>query len=134
MNSVGLVPRHLPFTTSNTVVKTFRHALSLDERRAKFKANHWNRPTDEEMNLSLSDRQKRALAKKEREEAKAGHKHSKERSSKESPKDIERMESKHSKRLFETDVEEVSILPSVFSLFPRLTLSDEGMVLRVPLW
>ncbi|KAF5317488.1 hypothetical protein D9619_013150 [Psilocybe cf. subviscida] len=106
VNSVGLIPRHLPFTTSNSVVKTFRHALALDERRAKFKANHWNRPTEEEINLSLSDRQKRALAKKEKEETNGAHKHSKERS-KETAKDIERMENKHSKRLFETDVEEV---------------------------
>jgi hypothetical protein len=29
-------------------VRTFRHALSLDERRAKFKANLWNRPSAEE--------------------------------------------------------------------------------------
>lgn len=43
MNSVGLFPRRLPFTTSNTIVHTFRHAVSLDERRAKFKANLWNR-------------------------------------------------------------------------------------------
>ncbi|KAJ3741442.1 hypothetical protein DFH05DRAFT_1506115 [Lentinula detonsa] len=46
VNSVGLVPHRLPFTTSNTLVKTFRHALSLDERRAKFKANLWNPPSD----------------------------------------------------------------------------------------
>jgi uncharacterized protein (DUF2235 family) len=106
VNSVGLLPRALPFTTSNSVVKTFRHALSLDERRAKFKANHWNRPTKDEINLSLSDREKRALAKKEKAEAKAkaAHKHSKDH---ESPKDIERMETKFSKRVFETDVEEV---------------------------
>lgn len=38
VNSVGLIPRHLPFTTSNNNVRTFRHAVSLDERRAKFKA------------------------------------------------------------------------------------------------
>ncbi|KAJ3814915.1 hypothetical protein EV368DRAFT_61310 [Lentinula lateritia] len=31
---------------SNTLVKTFRHAVSLDERRAKFKANLWNSPSD----------------------------------------------------------------------------------------
>ena len=42
--SVGLVGRRLPFTTSNTSVKTFRHAVSLDERRAKFRANLFNRP------------------------------------------------------------------------------------------
>ena len=54
VDSVGLVPRNLPFTTSNTLVRTFRHALSLDERRAKYKTNLWNRPrvhetTDDDM-------------------------------------------------------------------------------------
>ncbi|KAJ3888517.1 hypothetical protein GG344DRAFT_79692 [Lentinula edodes] len=46
VNSVGLIPHRLPFTRSNTLVKTFRHAVSLDERRAKFKANLWNSPSD----------------------------------------------------------------------------------------
>jgi hypothetical protein len=45
VHSVGLIPRTLPFATSNTIVRTFRHALSLDERRARFKANLWNNPT-----------------------------------------------------------------------------------------
>jgi uncharacterized protein (DUF2235 family) len=44
VDAVGLVQRSLPFTTSNTIVRTFRQALSLDERRAKYKANLWNRP------------------------------------------------------------------------------------------
>ncbi|THU78087.1 hypothetical protein K435DRAFT_973673 [Dendrothele bispora CBS 962.96] len=48
VNSVGLIPKRLPFTTSNTAVRTFRHAVSLDERRAKFKANHWARASKEE--------------------------------------------------------------------------------------
>lgn len=43
----------MPFTTSNTIVRTFRHAVALDERRAKFKANLWNRPNDEEVKLGL---------------------------------------------------------------------------------
>ncbi|KAI0756454.1 hypothetical protein C8Q80DRAFT_1128679 [Daedaleopsis nitida] len=43
--SVGVVPRRLPFTASNTAIRTFRHALSLDERRAKFRANHYQRPS-----------------------------------------------------------------------------------------
>ncbi|KAF8810983.1 hypothetical protein BYT27DRAFT_7134432 [Phlegmacium glaucopus] len=55
VSSVGLISRRLPFTTSNTVVCTFRHALALDERRAKFKANLWNRPQEEEMLLSISE-------------------------------------------------------------------------------
>lgn len=49
MDSVGIFSKRLPFTTANTIVKTFRHAISLDERRAKFKANLWNRPTQKEM-------------------------------------------------------------------------------------
>ncbi|EKM61846.1 uncharacterized protein PHACADRAFT_248724 [Phanerochaete carnosa HHB-10118-sp] len=49
--SVGLFSRRLPFTTSNMSVKTFRHAVSLDERRAKFKANLFNWPQEEERRL-----------------------------------------------------------------------------------
>jgi uncharacterized protein (DUF2235 family) len=52
-NSVGIVPRRLPFTTSNTIVCTFRHAVSLDERRAKSKANLWNKPTVGEASLGI---------------------------------------------------------------------------------
>jgi len=55
VNSVGIIPRRLPFTTSNTIVRTFRHAVSLDEHRAKFKANLWNRPNEEERTLSVTD-------------------------------------------------------------------------------
>ncbi|KAF5358612.1 hypothetical protein D9758_007675 [Tetrapyrgos nigripes] len=51
VNSVGLIPKRLPFTTSNTIIRTFRHAVSLDERRAKFKANLWNRPAEGEKGL-----------------------------------------------------------------------------------
>ncbi|KAJ7160341.1 hypothetical protein C8R46DRAFT_905851 [Mycena filopes] len=51
VDSVGLIPKRLPFTTSNTIVRTFRHAVSLDERRSKFKANLWNFPNDWEKKL-----------------------------------------------------------------------------------
>jgi len=34
---------------------TFRHAVSLDERRGKFKANLWNRPNAKERILSVTD-------------------------------------------------------------------------------
>ncbi|KAF8174236.1 hypothetical protein BJ912DRAFT_990493 [Pholiota molesta] len=51
VDSVGIIPKSLPFTTSNTIVRTFRHAVSLDEHRAKFKANLWNRPNAEELKL-----------------------------------------------------------------------------------
>ncbi|KAF8587599.1 hypothetical protein K439DRAFT_1385725 [Ramaria rubella] len=44
VSSVGaLWSRHLPFTSSNTIIKYFRHALSLDEHRAKFQPNTWHR-------------------------------------------------------------------------------------------
>lgn len=48
-----MFPKRLPFTTSNVIVRTFRHAISLDERRSKFKANLWNRPTAQEAQLGV---------------------------------------------------------------------------------
>lgn len=51
VSSVGLIPRTLPFTASNTSIKTFRHAVSLDEHRAKFKANLFNKPQKHEAAL-----------------------------------------------------------------------------------
>ncbi|KAG9315877.1 hypothetical protein JVU11DRAFT_3526 [Chiua virens] len=38
-----LVSRSLPFTESNTAIRVFRHALSLDEHRSRFRPNlyHW---------------------------------------------------------------------------------------------
>ncbi|KAG6812472.1 hypothetical protein H0H87_009783, partial [Tephrocybe sp. NHM501043] len=53
VNSVGLIPHRLPFTTSNTIVRTFRHAIALDERRVKFKANLWNQPNVHETTLGV---------------------------------------------------------------------------------
>ncbi|KIM40908.1 hypothetical protein M413DRAFT_445679 [Hebeloma cylindrosporum] len=44
--SVGVIMgRTLPFTNSNSSIKTFRHALSLDEHRAKFRPNNYHRPS-----------------------------------------------------------------------------------------
>jgi hypothetical protein len=51
VQSVGIIERRLPFTTSNTAVRTFRHAVALDEHRVKFKANLWNRPNAAEVVL-----------------------------------------------------------------------------------
>ncbi|KAG8894561.1 hypothetical protein FRB99_001138 [Tulasnella sp. 403] len=45
VSSVGLWPRSLPNTNQNKSVKIVRHALSLDENRAKFKAEPWSKPT-----------------------------------------------------------------------------------------
>ncbi|KAF7300706.1 hypothetical protein HMN09_00956400 [Mycena chlorophos] len=57
VDSVGLIPRRLPFTTSNTIIRTFRHAVSLDEHRSKFKANLWNWPSDYEKKLGTQPSQ-----------------------------------------------------------------------------
>jgi len=49
VSSVGIiVPRHLPFTGSNVIIKNFRHALAIDERRSKFSANVWHRSLKED--------------------------------------------------------------------------------------
>lgn len=39
-----LLSRNLPFTDSNTLIKTFRHALALDERRCRFQPELYHRP------------------------------------------------------------------------------------------
>ncbi|KAJ1303756.1 hypothetical protein OPQ81_008180 [Rhizoctonia solani] len=57
VNSVGLIPRELPFAKSNYVVRYFRHAVSLDERRSKFKANLWGRTSDQEAALAVPPRE-----------------------------------------------------------------------------
>ncbi|KIY61727.1 hypothetical protein CYLTODRAFT_495095 [Cylindrobasidium torrendii FP15055 ss-10] len=52
VDSVGaVVDRRLPFLTSSKVIKTFRHAVALEEHSAKFQANLWNEPTPEEEEL-----------------------------------------------------------------------------------
>jgi uncharacterized protein (DUF2235 family) len=58
VSSVGIIPRQLPFTSSNFMIKTFRQALSLDERRCKFLPNTWNTPTAREAALGFQPRGK----------------------------------------------------------------------------
>ena len=48
VDSVGILPRHVPFTKQNTCVKTFRHAISLDEHRVKFKPNLFDKVVTQE--------------------------------------------------------------------------------------
>ncbi|KAI0094239.1 hypothetical protein BDY19DRAFT_880415 [Irpex rosettiformis] len=55
VSSVGLIGKRLPFTTSNTCVRYFRHAISLDERRAKFRQNSWNYPSEKEKGLGVQE-------------------------------------------------------------------------------
>lgn len=43
VKSIGWLydPLVLPYTANNPIVRTVRHALSIDERRAFFRPNHW---------------------------------------------------------------------------------------------
>ena len=109
VNSVGLIPRRLPFTTSNTIIRTFRHAVSLDERRAKFKANLWNRPNPVEATLGVDGQKPEVKFKAHRPNAK---KHS-----------LRAMERQYSGTSADvpTDIEEVLVLV-VSLLCPCLTL------------
>ena len=54
VSSVGLIPRTHPYTSINYSVKCFRHALALDERRARFRPNVWGEQTlDREQELDV---------------------------------------------------------------------------------
>lgn len=44
VSSVGIIPRSLPHSTYNDGVIVFRHALALDECRARFRPNIWGEP------------------------------------------------------------------------------------------
>ena len=51
VSSLGAIRgRSLPVTTASTNVRTFRHALSLDERRARFQPHFWKEKQIENVN------------------------------------------------------------------------------------
>ncbi|KAG6810879.1 hypothetical protein H0H92_009971 [Tricholoma furcatifolium] len=106
VNSVGLIPRRLPFTTSNTIVRTFRHAISLDERRAKFKANLWNRPNENEASLGIEGQKPDVPHEQQPKVANPEHHHKHEKDKKGT---LRQMENKYGDRSDRpTDVEEVA--------------------------
>ncbi len=51
VSSIGIIPRELPYSTTVPGVKTFRHALALDESRARFRPKVWNEPTPIEQEI-----------------------------------------------------------------------------------
>ncbi|KAI6154269.1 hypothetical protein BKA82DRAFT_1006214 [Pisolithus tinctorius] len=59
VKSVGIIPRRLPFTRSNTMIRYFRHALALDEHRVRFEPNIYNRSTAAENALGVREGEKR---------------------------------------------------------------------------
>ncbi|KAF8073979.1 hypothetical protein FPV67DRAFT_1739295 [Lyophyllum atratum] len=54
VSSVGVIMgRTLPFTNSNKTIKTFRHALALDEHRGRFRPNNYHRPAPDDTAAAL---------------------------------------------------------------------------------
>ncbi|KAG6329588.1 hypothetical protein ID866_9502 [Astraeus odoratus] len=53
VNSVGIIPRRLPFTKANDKIRYFRHAISLDEHRAGFKPSFYHQSTDADKALGV---------------------------------------------------------------------------------
>ena len=54
VDSVGIFPKHVPFTKLCTCIKTFRHAVSLDEHRVKFKANLFDKVVTQDCERDFS--------------------------------------------------------------------------------
>ncbi|TFK69782.1 hypothetical protein BDN72DRAFT_767566 [Pluteus cervinus] len=56
VSSVGIIPRYHRNTSINYAVKYVRHALALDERRARFRPITWNQPTpDNEQDIDVDE-------------------------------------------------------------------------------
>ncbi|KAG6330688.1 hypothetical protein ID866_8400, partial [Astraeus odoratus] len=55
VNAVGVIPHSLPFTKSNNKIRYFRHALSLDEHRGRFRPIYYQKSTEIESQLGLQD-------------------------------------------------------------------------------
>lgn len=75
----------------------------MDERRAKFKVNHWSRATQEEVLRSFSERKAARREKREQERKEKGEKD-------EHEGHLHNYEARYSAMRHETDVEEVSSL------------------------
>jgi len=69
VSSVGLIPKQLPFTFCNNIVKTFRHALSLDEHRVKFNYEPWHRRDDKHLTRERSCRASQSVPNPKRRES-----------------------------------------------------------------
>ena len=48
---MGLIPRELPFVANNTSIRVFRHAIALDEHRAKFMPNFYHSSEQEQKEM-----------------------------------------------------------------------------------
>ncbi|KAG6329587.1 hypothetical protein ID866_9501, partial [Astraeus odoratus] len=103
VNSVGIIPRRLPFTKVNDKIRYFRHAISLDERRARFKPNFYNRVIDADKALGVQKGEMPKSCKKHPGEDAAHH----ERRASHEKNSLNEMERHYSQSITETNVEEV---------------------------
>ncbi|KAG1742356.1 uncharacterized protein EDB91DRAFT_1336135 [Suillus paluster] len=67
-----LLSRSLPFTNCNTLIKTFRHALALDEHRVKFQPNLYHRPQSDTADPEFAQMSKLSEAVAELEDRASG--------------------------------------------------------------
>jgi len=54
VSSVGMLGKKLPFAATNYGIRIFRHAMALDEHRARFKVAHWTRTQEEDCDCDTS--------------------------------------------------------------------------------
>ena len=117
---MGWVPKVLPFSTSNTSVRRFRHAVSLDEHRAKFHVNLYNWPNEHDRKLgTVSDDEEGEIIK-----PLMGHEHSistSTNSTSNEDRKLGNLDKIHSEIEHTPDVEEVWFAVCLFS-FPILSL------------
>ncbi|KIJ66604.1 hypothetical protein HYDPIDRAFT_86193 [Hydnomerulius pinastri MD-312] len=104
VSSVGVIPRRLPFTKASDNIRFFRHAMALDERRARFKVNHWNRPSKEECALGVK---KHEMPRSRKKHAKDHVKEGSSASNHHHEASLQALERQYSQAITETDIEEV---------------------------
>ncbi|KAF7302364.1 Zn(2)-C6 fungal-type domain-containing protein [Mycena chlorophos] len=109
VSSVGFIPQRLPFTRSNTHVKYFRHAIALDEHRARFLPNFWQRRVEglasEPFGVGRGEMPKSRVSHK-KQDSESGHFDPKKESHK-SRKTLRELEREYSDSDRPTHVEEV---------------------------
>src|ERR1700749_3447656 len=49
-----MLGKKLPFAATNYGIRIFRHAMALDEHRARFKVAHWTRQKEEDCDCETS--------------------------------------------------------------------------------
>ncbi|KAI6024558.1 hypothetical protein EDC04DRAFT_242602 [Pisolithus marmoratus] len=111
VNSVGIIPRRLPFTKGNNKIRYFRHALALDEHRTRFMPNFQNRSSAADNKLGVQKGEMPRSGKKKPPTAHLPHDklpQEKNSSNEHHPEtSLQAMERHYSQSISKTDAEEV---------------------------